>query len=278
MKVAFIGLGFMGAQQAESLARAGFDLTVFDATPGARERFVGKARIATDSADAVSEADILCLCVRDDEQVNDVLLGAGGALAALPAGATVLIHSTIRPDTVIDLAGRGLMHGVTVIDAPVSRSEDEGDGRFVVCMVGGTVEAVEKARPILDAFSTRIVHAGPVGAAQALKISNNMVTWVHIVIGRLAYQLATKAGVSEELLEQVMRDNGNLTPTVEKLSNTLRAYPPGTRGQVDAMMLNQSGIGEKDLALAIEFADACGCDAAIAAAARAQVVSALTRA
>ena len=135
MKVAFIGLGFMGAQQAESLAGAGFDLTVFDTTPAATERFAGKARIASGVTDAAAGADILCLCVRDDEQVNEVLLGTGGALAALRSGAAVLIHSTIRPDTVTDLARRAAMRGVTVIDAPVSRSEYvsyESKERFLV--------------------------------------------------------------------------------------------------------------------------------------------------
>lgn len=276
MKVAFIGLGFMGAQQAKCLAGAGFDLAVFDTSSTATAPFKLTARIAASVAEVASGADVLCLCVRDDVQVNDVLLGDAGALAALDPGACVLIHSTVRPDTVKALSDYAAGRGIAVIDAPVSRTEEAQDDRFVVTMIGGKKDTLERVRPVLEAFSTRIVHVGPVGSAQALKISNNMVTWVQIVIARQAYQLATRAGVPEELLEQVMRDNGNLTPTVEKLSRTLRTYPPGASDQVDSMMRNQAGIGEKDLALAIEFAAACGQDEGVARSAQRAVIAALT--
>lgn len=173
MKVAFVGLGNMGGPQARLIARAGHALSVFDGFPSAMTPFAGIARLAESAADAASGAELSCVCVRDDRQVEEV---------------------------------------------------------------------------------------GPLGSAAALKIANNLVSWVHLFVGRFASQIAKHNGVPHEALERVMRANGNLTPTVGGLLVGFERNAPGTNAEYEAFLASQAGIGEKDLALAIECAAAAGLD------------------
>lgn len=258
-KVAFIGLGSMGAPQAHLLARAGHDLSVFDPYPAAFEAFRDIARLATSPRDAAEGVEFACVCVRDDQQVLDVVLGEDGLVSGLAAGSNVLIHSTIRTDTVARLNEVLRGRGIALVDAPVSRTRRTDDEPFVFTMMGGSSEDVEKARAVVAAFSTEADHIGPLGAGMATKIANNLVTWVQIIIGAQAAGIATTNGVPYEKLRKVMQSNGNLTPTMgAMLDGKFQSLEPNP--QRDAFLASQAGIGEKDLTLAIETADMSGVD------------------
>jgi len=244
MKVGFIGLGSMGGDQAGLLARNFDSLTVYDVSPKAMAAFEGKATLAKSLADAARDADVVGVCVRDDAQVNE---SVDGLLPAMKPGSVLLIHSTIRPSTAIAIAARADKSGVSVLDAPVTRTVMGKDGPFVFCMTGGDEGVARRVKPVLDAFSTDTLHVGPLGAALALKISNNLVSWVEILVGMEAFRIAEAAGVSTESLMLVMQRNGCLSPPMKAfIQGRARAPDP----EFSALMQSQAGIGEKDIGLA----------------------------
>jgi 3-hydroxyisobutyrate dehydrogenase len=259
MKVAFVGLGSMGAPQARLIARSGMQLAVHDSWPQALEKFQGLAELGSSPADAAQSAGVACVCVRDDQQVLDAVLGESGLAKGLADGALLLIHSTIKIETLHHLAARLAPRGIALVDAPVSRTRRTDDDPFVFTMLGGTAADAERARPVVETFSTGVEHIGPLGAGMATKIANNMVTWVQIVIGGHASNLAAHYGVPPEKLRAVMEANGNLTPTMRAFLEGKVKAPPGTNPDYDAFVTSQAGIGEKDLALSID----CGLKAAM---------------
>jgi len=278
MKVAYIGLGSMGGPQARLIARGDLELSVYDPYPPAIEKFSDIARLATSPADAARDAEIASVCVRDDQQVLDVVLGQNGLIEGLAEGSLLLIHSTITIQTLRDLKARLDERGIALVDAPVSRTRREDDEPFVFTMMGGESADVERARPVVETFSTDADHIGPLGAGMATKISNNLVTWVQIAIGVQATNLAAHYHVPYEKLRGVMKQNGNLTPTMEAMLDGKTRINPGENPQVDEFQASQAGIGEKDLSLAIDSGEAMEMDMALAAVTRDLIRSVMTQA
>ena len=271
MRVGFIGLGSMGGDQVRCLAAAGFDLTVYDVYPPSMEVFSGSARLAGAVAEVGRNADLVGVCVRDEKQVRETLEGAGGLIASMKRGSIILIHSTLNPDTVHDLGRQAGARGIDLIDAAVSRTEHNKPGPFVYVMAGGDEAVLNRAKPVLEAYATDILHAGALGAGMAVKIANNLFTWVSIVAASQAFSLAAASGVDAEALLAVMTRNGNLTPTLKGFTAARK-----NAAAVEAFMESQAGIGEKDLTLAMEFAGAVGVQVPVAAAAQGGVRAAMT--
>jgi 3-hydroxyisobutyrate dehydrogenase len=242
----------MGAPQARLIACSGHELAVYDVFPAAREAFRGVARVASSAADAAKGAEIACVCVRDDQQVNEVVLGEAGLIETLAPGALVLIHSTIEIAALHRLEAKLGPRGIALVDAPVSRTRRTNDQAFVFTMLGGRAHDVERARKIVNTFSTDVDHLGALGAAMAAKIANNLVTWTHLIVGAQAVALAAHYGVSYEKLRRVMAANGNLTPTLSAMLDGKHKAPPGANPTYDQFLASQVGIGEKDLKLAID--------------------------
>jgi 3-hydroxyisobutyrate dehydrogenase len=264
MKAGFIGLGDMGGDQVRSLLQCGFAVTVFDVYAEAMKRFADTATLATSVADVAHSADIVGVCVRDDAQVRATLDGPAGLIANMQAGSIILIHSTIRPQTVVELAQRADARGIDVLDASVSRTRMNASGQFVAVMVGGREAALERARPVLNAYASDILYAGASGAGVGLKIVNNLVTWSSVVTVAQAFKLAAASGVEASVLHALMTKNGNLTPVTGAFSTRY------VTGKVDlAYMASQTGIGDKDLELAASIAELCGVTIPVAEEARA---------
>lgn len=259
MRVGFIGLGSMGGDQATLIAGGGFDFVVYDAWPAAGKRFEGRAELAASPAGVGRGAAIVGVCVRDDQQVREVLLGDDGLLSTLAAGALVLIHSTVSPATIIALAAEARTRGIDLIDAAVTRSQHGQPGPFVVTMTGGDAALTERARPVLQTFSTDIIHCGELGAGMGLKITNNFIAWSHIVTFRQALNLARAGGVDIDKLKTVLEQNGNLTKVTGAILGPIiaRNGRPFT-AEESTFFASQGKIGEKDLDLAIAFARGAG--------------------
>ena len=276
MKVAYVGLGSMGAPQARLIARSGFALAVFDAYPEALRKFEGVADLSGSPAEAARGADVACVCVRDDQQVKDAVLGEDGLAAGLAPGSLVLIHSTIKIDTLHALNNELAKRRIALVDAPVSRTRRTDDEPFVFTMLGGAVADVERARAVVGAFSTGSDHIGPLGAGMATKIANNMITWVQIVIGTHATNLAALHSVPYEKLLTVLKSNGNLTPTMQAMLEGKQTVQVGQSPAYDEFVSSQAGIGEKDLALAIDCGLSVGLDMTMVKEAQAVVRAAMT--
>ena len=256
MKVGFIGLGTIGGPMAEQLLEPGFETSVYDVSAAAMALFEGKAHRAASPADLGARATLVGICVHNDAQVESVVTGRKGLLETMGKDGIIAVHSTVRTSTVQALAETAAAKGVALIDAAVSGGPIGARARNLVCMVGGDADIVERARPLLKAYSGNIIHAGPVGAGMALKMSNNLVTYIQLMAALEGYRLAEALGLDHEMLTSVMKDNGNLTGSMGLYMKYRRELP----GQIGAAafrktQLDLANVGEKDVGLALEMGE-----------------------
>lgn len=255
-KIGFVGLGHMGGDLVRCLSRLPARLTVYDVNPQAMARLADSATLAADLAEVGRDADVVGLCVQDDKQVLSCI---EPLLSAMKPGSVLMIHSTVKPATITEIGKRASERSIELLDAPVSRTIMSGEGPFVVCMTGGNEATAARLGPVIDTYATETLHVGPLGAAMALKICNNLASWCGIMIALEAFNLAEAAGVPLEKLLAVMNSNGVLTRPGQAFV-ALR----NQGGEERALLATQAGIGEKDLLLAEELAADAGTDAEIA--------------
>ncbi len=175
-RIAFIGMGAMGAPMAGNLLKAGLPVTVHNRTREREEPLaaLGAARAAS-PAEAASGADIVFTCVSDVPDVEEVVCGPRGVLAGIAPGRLVVDMSTIGPKAARSIAERCRQAGVRFMDAPVSGGPLGAQQATLSIMAGGDAADLEEAMPALNAMGTTIVHCGPVGAGQATKLVNQIV-------------------------------------------------------------------------------------------------------
>ena len=180
-RIAFLGLGVMGAPMAGHLARGGHQVTVYNRTTATAEAWVTRhageglevARAAT-PAEAATGQDLVLTCVGNDDDLAEVVLGRGGALAAMAPGALLIDHTTVSPGMAQRIAAKAERRGILALDAPVSGGQAGAESGKLSIMCGGAVQAMDRARPILEAYAARIVHVGEAGAGQATKAVNQI--------------------------------------------------------------------------------------------------------
>lgn len=173
MKVAFLGLGVMGAPMAGHLAARSVDLVVHNRTAAKSEAFLRahKAASAATPAEAATGVDVVIACLGDDPDIEAVL---GAVLPIVKEGSLVIDHSTASPDLARRLAAAFAEKDAAFIDAPVSGGEAGAKAGKLAVMCGGEAAAIARARPVLDAYSARIVHVGPSGHGQLCKAVNQI--------------------------------------------------------------------------------------------------------
>jgi 3-hydroxyisobutyrate dehydrogenase-like beta-hydroxyacid dehydrogenase len=219
LKVGFIGLGDMGAGIAASIARAGFDLTVFDLRAEAMAAAEGYgARRASSVAELARSVDILGSCLLSDTQVRSVFLGDGGIVAAANPGLVAIIHSTVFPETVTEIALAAREKDVLVVDAPVSGGRDRSHAGELTVMVGASDNAFAKAAPLLAAVGKEVFRVGDVGAGQVVKLGNNIMGLVNQLVAMEAVRFVNSYGVSSEDLFTVARVSSGASRAIESWS------------------------------------------------------------
>jgi len=209
MKAGFIGLGNIGKQIAEHIVRSTRHLTVFDlAAEPLRELQALGATVASSAGEVAKASDIIGICVRDDNDVRNVMYGQDGVLAHGKQGLLVMLHSTLKLETVREVAEAAAQSGIRVVDAPVSRGiVQEGRGIFIF-MLGGEQGDVARARAFVEPAACRIVEAGPLGSGMVLKLCNNNLTYLGVVALADALRLSIAAGADPAALAQVVSANG----------------------------------------------------------------------
>ena len=179
-KVAFLGLGVMGWPMAGHLALAGHTVTVFNRTAAKAQAWVqafaatGRAHHASTPREAAQGADIVLMCVGNDDDVRSVVLGPDGALAGMQSGSILVDHTTASAQLARELYATAQQQGVAFVDAPVSGGQAGAQNGQLTIMCGGDEAAFATAEPVMACFGRAVTLMGPSGSGQLTKMVNQI--------------------------------------------------------------------------------------------------------
>jgi 3-hydroxyisobutyrate dehydrogenase len=204
MKVGFVGLGMLGAPIARRIARSGFSLVACDINPKALAAFdePGTVREGNPVA-AASQADVLCVCVRTDQDLKS-LVGDGSLFAALGQGGLFIIHSTVDPGLCRRLADTAKTYRVDLVDAGVSGGGAAALAGECSIFAGGDEAAFDRAKPLLVSYGKSVVHLGPVGRGMEAKLLNNLVSIANYGLSAAILDLGESLNFDREQLRQAL--------------------------------------------------------------------------
>jgi 3-hydroxyisobutyrate dehydrogenase len=258
MRVGFVGLGTMGGAMAANAARAGFDVSAWNRTPG---RAAGLEEVGVhlrESPAAVAAAsDVVITIVSDTPDVEAVLFGVGGVAEGAKAGTLVVDMSTISPSATRQFAERLGAIGVGMLDGPVSGGSEGAKKGTLSIFIGGDAEDLERARPVLESLGTTITHVGPIGSGQAVKAVNQVIlagTYIGVAEGIV---LAIKAGLDVEQTVAALSGGAAQSWVLTNRSGRMLAndYPLGFK----------VALHRKDLGIALSMARELGASLPISA-------------
>lgn len=252
MKVAFLGLGAIGQPMAGHLAKV-HSLTVWNRTAATADQFA-KANnckaVATPEA-AVRGAEVVVSCLPTSREVEGILDGDQGALAALGSGTLFLDCTSGDPESAQRISRRLAERGVAFADCPVSGGTNGALAGTLTVMVGADPPTFERARPILGAFGKRIEHLGPVGAGSAMKAVNNALLGVNILAFGEGFSALVKAGVPARKALEVLNASSGRSFVSEGLvpDRVMTGAWPNTF---------RLALLDKDVGIAVQFLESQG--------------------
>jgi 3-hydroxyisobutyrate dehydrogenase len=254
MKIAFIGLGHMGAPMARNLLKAGHSLVVFDVVQRNVEALSSLGASAAASAkDAAAQGEWVITMLPSSPHVKTVYLGADGVLAGVAPGTTLIDSSTIDPHTAREVAAAAEKHGNPMADAPVSGGTGGAEAGTLTFMVGGAEQVFHRIAPILKHMGKNIVHCGAAGTGQVAKICNNMLLGISMIGVAEAMNLGATLGIDPKILAGIINTSSGRCWS----SDTYNPYP-GVMENVPAARGYSGGFGAdlmlKDLSLATDAA------------------------
>ena len=259
MRVGVVGVGNLGRAIVEAFADAGHSVWAFDvdpmATAGLDERGVMIARELVD----VASCDVVCLLVRDDAQVIDVV---GRLLPVCPSDTLLVVMPTVHPRTIAEVGAMADAAGVALVDAPfMGQGVISIERRDAVVPVGDTGELFDRIRPLMEVFASTVLPVGPRGSGATLKLGHNVVVYLGyqtILEGR---ELMRLAGVQPEMLDQVTAATGAL-PAQAAMMLDARSPEPSDREAFERMRIF-AAIHDKDVAHAADLARELGGELAL---------------
>jgi len=221
-RIAFLGLGRMGAAMASRLLARGYELTVYNRTAARAEALVDAgATLASTPRAACAGADVVISMTADDVSSEAMWLGPDGALAAEIAPGTLAIEcSTLSHAWVLELARRVGERGLRYIDSPVTGLPEAAAAGQLTLLVGADTADFAAARPLLDALANRVLHFGAVAAGTAYKLAINLIGSVQIASAAEGLALAERAGLDPRLVVQAIATSQAASPQVVR--NTQR--------------------------------------------------------
>jgi 2-hydroxy-3-oxopropionate reductase len=250
-RVGFVGLGVMGAPMARHLLSAGHPLTVHSRSLAPVDAIVAEgASRASNAAEVAGASDVVITMLPDTPDVELVLFGDGAVASGAAEGSLVIDMSTIDPIATRTFAERLGSRGVAMLDAPVSGGQVGAEAGTLSIMVGGPVDAFERARPLFEAMGSTIVHVGPAGAGQVTKACNQLVIASAVEAVGEAFVLAVKAGVDPAKVREALLGGFAGSKVLELHGQRMLdgAFEPGFR----------SALMAKDGRIVVEAADRLG--------------------
>jgi len=241
----------MGRPMVGRLVTAGHDVRVLGRSDE-KSRAIAElgAEAVVEITDVSDGVDAMVVCVFTDEQVRQVCL-TDGLVAALPTGCVLILHTTGSPRTVEAIAETAASRGVAVLDAPVSGGPHNAAAGELTLFVGGAADAVARVRPVLSCYGDPVLHVGPLGAGQKVKLVNNALFAAHVGLLANAVELAARLGVEESALLSALR-NGSAASRVLDLV--------ATGGSVASFVETAGEFVGKDIAVIRDIAAELGSD------------------
>ncbi|MGB0877961.1 MAG: NAD(P)-dependent oxidoreductase [Mycobacterium sp.] len=261
MKLGYVGLGKMGAPMAQRLIEYPSGVTVFDVRADAMTTLAELGATRAEGIADVARADLISVTVLNDAQVREVV----GQLAehAKP-GTVIAIHSTIGPDTAVELADSWRPSGIHIIDAPVSGGGGAAEKGELAIMVGADRRVYERIKPVFKHMGSMIIHAGDAGAGTRMKLARNMLSFIGYAAACEAMELAEASGINLSQLGRVVRHTDALTggPGAIMVREDMTELAPDH--WLHDAFTHTRGLGEKDLSLALALGTAKGVDLPLA--------------
>ena len=205
-KVAFIGLGVMGYPMAGHLQQAGHQVTVYNRTQAKAEQWVKQyqGQMASTPKLAAEGADIVFVCVGNDDDLRSVVIGENGAFSGMSRGALMVDHTTASADVARQLAEQAQESGFAFLDAPVSGGEAGAVNGQLTVMVGGDEADFNQVKTVMDAYAKFSKRLGPVGSGQLAKMMNQICI-AGVVQGLAeAIHFGSNAGLDVEAVVEVI--------------------------------------------------------------------------
>ncbi|MDQ6835140.1 MAG: NAD(P)-dependent oxidoreductase [Actinomycetota bacterium] len=270
-RVAFLGLGIMGSRMAANLARAGFALRVYNRTEAKAQAFCRQhgAELATTPAHAAADCDFVITMVVDADQVKELLLGSDGVASGAQPGTLCIDCSTIGPSATRELGERLGQRELMLLDAPVTGSSPKAQDGTLTFMVGASDDEFHRARPVLEAMGELIVHAGPRGHGQMVKVINNAVAAANASVLGQALVVGARAGLDLDALVAVMAAGSGGSAMLDLKAGPMRSHDYSTLFKLEHML--------KDVRLCLEEGQALGVPFPAAADVREVLTAALGR-
>lgn len=251
MRLGFIGIGRMGRPMVDRLLAAGHEVRALGRTAEKRDALAAEGAQVVGEVDAVGDgAAAVIVCVYSDEQVRQVCLDSD-LLAGMPAGSVLVVHTTGSPRTAEEIAALGASREIDVVDSPVSGGPHDIAAGRVTLFVGGADDAVARIRPALDSYGDPVLHVGPLGAGQRVKLVNNSLFAAHIGLLAEAVRVAGQLGVAEDVLLGALPHGS---------ANSRALAGVASRQSVEAFTAAVADFLGKDIAVARTIAAALGAD------------------
>jgi len=249
-RVAFVGLGVMGAAMAANLAKAGFSLAVHNRSRGKAQALeAAGARWAATPAEAAGGAACIGLCLPDTPDVDAVLFGPGGVAEGVAPGTVVIDFSTIAAAPAAGFARRLLEErGAHLLDSPVSGGPGGAQAGTLTCMVGGDADAFAAARPYFEAVGKTLTHLGPAGAGQVCKSANQLLVAATMQAVSEALALGRKAGLDPAAVREALLGGSARSFVLENHAKRINegGFAPGFRAELMRKDLRLSAAAMRD--------------------------------
>ncbi|GAC1361314.1 MAG: 2-hydroxy-3-oxopropionate reductase [Herpetosiphon sp.] len=217
-RVGLVGTGAMGEPMGMMLIKRGFKVTTTahrNQEPALRLAAAGAQVVAT-PADVAAQSDVVVVCVPDAPQVEAVVLGESGIVTGARRGLVVIDMSTIAPLSTRRIGASLAEHGVEMLDAPVSGGPTRAKTGELTIMVGGDSAIVERCRPVLQAMGTSVIHVGPLGQGEVVKLANNVIAAVVMTVLGEALTLGVKGGADAQVMREVMLSSSGSNYLLDK--------------------------------------------------------------
>jgi len=223
MKVAFLGMGVMGAPMAGHLAKGGHDVTVYNRTGAKAEAWVGThgGTAAPTPAAAAKGAEIVFACVGNDDDLRSVVYGEDGAFAGMASGTVFVDHTTASADVARELHAAAKEKGIGFIDAPVSGGQAGAENGQLTVMCGGDREVFDRVKPAIDCFAKSCVLLGDAGAGQVTKMVNQICIAGLVQGLSEALNFCQKAGLDGNLVLDVISKGAAQSWQMENRGRTM---------------------------------------------------------